>query len=83
MIKCSLFELLKYLNPSYQYVSQLFTHTMGFSIQGYINKQRVKDSKKSLLRTDLPLSKTSRMLNYYDSSNFIKHCKKFVDTTPK
>lgn len=77
------FRIAEYLDLSYQYVSRLFTHTMGLSIQGYIDKQRVEESKKLLLHTDLPLSKISRMLNYYDSSNFIKHFKKFVGTTPK
>ncbi|AMV69451.1 Transcriptional regulator, AraC family [Pediococcus damnosus] len=72
-----------YLNLSYQYVSRLFTHTMGLSIQSYIDKQRVDESKKLLLHTDLPLSEIARMLNYYDSSNYIKHFKKFSETTPK
>ncbi|GEL15103.1 helix-turn-helix transcriptional regulator [Pediococcus cellicola] len=76
-------RIAEYLNLSYQYVSRLFTHTMGMSIQSYIDKQRVDESKKLLLHTDLPLSEIARMLNYYDSSNYIKHFKKFSDTTPK
>lgn len=76
-------RIAEYLNLSYQYVSRLFTHTMGLSIQSYIDKQRVDESKKLLLHTDLPLNEISRMLNYYDSSNYIKHFKKFSDTTPK
>lgn len=76
-------KIAEYLHLSYQYVSRLFTHTMGLSIQSYIDKQRVDESKKLLLHTDLPLNEIASMLNYYDSSNYIKHFKKFSETTPK
>ncbi|MGG5737844.1 MULTISPECIES: helix-turn-helix transcriptional regulator [Bacillus cereus group] len=69
------------LNPNY--LSSMFKAITGFSVLGFINKEKINETKKLLITTDLSLTDILNLLRFYDQSHFTKTFKKYTGITPK
>jgi len=61
---------------------QLFRKETNIPIREYIQRERIKEAKKLITYTDLPLSEISSRLCFTDQSYFTKLFKKQVGVTP-
>ena len=64
------------------YLLQLFRKETNIPIREYIQRERIKEAKKLITYTDLPLSEISSRLCFTDQSYFTKLFKKQVGVTP-
>ncbi|MBC8541999.1 PocR ligand-binding domain-containing protein [Bianquea renquensis] len=69
-----------YLSPSY--FSKIFKEEMGASFNNYLNKVRVDNAKRLLLKDGVNLVDISNMVGYEDQSYFSKVFKKLSGVTP-
>ncbi|PGB05242.1 helix-turn-helix domain-containing protein, partial [Bacillus toyonensis] len=69
------------LNPSY--LSSLFKKEVGISLNEYIQRAKVDESKKLMTYTRHSISEISTVLNFHDQSHFTKVFKKHTGISPK
>ncbi|PFN19719.1 helix-turn-helix domain-containing protein [Bacillus cereus] len=69
------------LNPSY--LSSLFKKEVGISLNEYIQRAKVDESKKLMTFTKHSISEISTLLNFHDQSHFTKIFKKHTGISPK
>ncbi|MFJ7762758.1 helix-turn-helix domain-containing protein [Bacillus toyonensis] len=69
------------LNPSY--LSSLFKKEVGISLNEYIQRAKVDESKKLMTYTRHSISEISTLLNFHDQSHFTKVFKKHTGISPK
>lgn len=69
------------INPSY--LSNKFKAETGETLIGFIQRQKIEESKHLILYSDLSISEIFAVLNFYDQSYFIKVFKKITGLTPK
>lgn len=65
-----------------RYISSKFSEELGISLTKYFRILRINKAKDLLYNTDLKISAISRLLNYEDVSQFIKHFKKSTGMSP-
>ena len=70
-------------NYSKSHLSKLFKQETGMTINGYIMKQKIEESKRLLAFNQYDLTTISSLLHFTDVSYFIKIFKKYEDQTPK
>ncbi|WP_400246120.1 AraC family transcriptional regulator [Niallia sp. JL1B1071] len=70
-----------HLHPSY--LSRLFKKQVGLTISDYILREKVKEAKTWLDKSDLSITEIANQLNFHDQSHFIKAYKRIEGITPK
>ncbi len=68
---------------SRNYFSALFTELNGLSPWDYITIKRISKSKSLLMSGDLPVSEIASLSGYSNLSNFNRHFKRLVGTSPR
>lgn len=71
---------LVHMNPDY--LSFLFHQRMNCSLVEYINTERIRESKRLLLTTDLSIAEIAIQTGFQNISYFSKQFKRFVGQTP-
>ncbi|MFK4310495.1 YSIRK-targeted surface antigen transcriptional regulator [Bacillus sp. RC240] len=69
------------LNPSY--LSSLFKKEVGISLDEYIQRAKIDESKSLMTYTKHSISEISTLLNFHDQSHFTKVFKKHTGISPK
>ena len=69
------------INPSY--LSTLFKGEMGATLTDYVNKERIKLSKKLLKTTNLQIQTIAAQCGFLDLHYFYRVFKKYTGTSPK
>lgn len=80
--KITLQEVSDSIHISSSYLSRLFKSEMGRSFSDYLGEQRIEESKKRLLETDLPLGDIAYGCGFEDQSYFTKVFKKKTGIAP-
>lgn len=70
-----------HLHPNY--LSRLFKKQVGLTISEYILREKVKEAKTWLEKSDLSITEIANQLNFHDQSHFIKVYKRIEGITPK
>jgi YSIRK-targeted surface antigen transcriptional regulator len=70
-----------HLHPNY--LSRLFKKQVGLTISEYILREKVKEAKTWLEKSDLSITEIANQLNFHDQSHFIKVYKQIEGITPK
>ncbi|MBR5471218.1 MAG: AraC family transcriptional regulator [Oscillibacter sp.] len=65
-----------------RYISSKFSEEIGISLTKYFRILRINKAKDLLYNTDLKITVISKLLNYEDVSQFIKHFKKSTGMSP-
>ncbi|HCM89144.1 MULTISPECIES: helix-turn-helix domain-containing protein [Vagococcus] len=81
--KLSVPMIADYANYSVPHLSALFKQEVGLSLNQYVMKQKIEESKRLLAFNQYDMSTISSLLNFTDVSYFIKVFKKYVGLTPK
>ncbi|WP_418510576.1 helix-turn-helix domain-containing protein [Corallibacter sp.] len=84
--KLTLNELAKSVNTNPKYLSQAINHSLELSFVDFINKYRVEESKKQLLKADnsiLTLEAIGLKSGFNSKSSFFRAFKKHTNLTPK
>lgn len=76
-------QLAKFVNLNQNYLSELFTKSVGKTISEYILEERVNEAKRLLESSSYSLLDISTWLNFHDQSHFTRTFKKFTGITPK
>lgn len=72
----------KQLNRNYNYLSNIFSETMGSTIEQYVIIQKIERVKELLLFDELSLTQISYKLNYCNVAHLSTQFKKFTGCTP-
>lgn len=72
-----------YTNYSIPHLSKMFKKETGLTINQYVTKQRIEESKRLLEANHYDLTTISSLLHFTDVSYFIKVFKKHEQMTPK
>lgn len=72
-----------HINYSVPHLSKLFKKEVGLSINQYVMKQKIEESKRLLEFTQYDLNTISSLLHFNDVSYFIKIFKRYENMTPK
>ncbi|EOI06708.1 hypothetical protein UAY_00050 [Enterococcus moraviensis ATCC BAA-383] len=72
-----------YANYSVPHLSKLFKKEVGLSLNQYVMKQKIEESKRLLEFKQYDLNTISSLLHFNDASYFIKVFKKYEHMTPK
>ncbi|AEM79469.1 PocR ligand-binding domain-containing protein [Thermoanaerobacter wiegelii] len=75
-------EVARYVYLSPNYFSKLFKEEVGMSYTDYLNKLRVEESKKYLMRLDLNILDVALMVGFQDQSYFTRVFKKYEGISP-
>ena len=78
----SLDEISEHLGVAPNYLSNLFSRSLGVKLFDYINDYRIKQSLKLLAETDRTVNDISLLSGFGTARNFIRVFKKHMDTTP-
>ncbi|MGM0922956.1 MAG: helix-turn-helix transcriptional regulator [Bacillota bacterium] len=78
----SIQDLAKKVNLNQVYLSQLFKKETGNPIGKYIQTEKLKESQKLLIQTDLSVADICMMLQFNDQSYFTSIFKKYTGQTP-
>ena len=70
------------LNINAAYLGQLFKSETGQLFSAFLNKTRIENAKKMLLKTDMTLSEISQQCGYTNISYFYNIFKKYTGQTP-
>ena len=65
------------------YMGRCFSEEMGLSITKYLQLLRLDKAKELLLTTNYDVNRISKLLNYNDTTHFIRVFKKHFQTTPE
>lgn len=71
------------MNYSVPHLSLLFKEEVGMTLNHYVMKQKIEESKRLLAFNQYDMSTISSLLNFTDVSYFIKVFKKFEGMTPR
>jgi AraC-like DNA-binding protein len=69
-----------YVNKSY--MSRIFKSTTGFTVNEYINIQRIRQAQLLIENPGLSISEVARMVGYENISYFIRVFKRYVESSP-
>lgn len=75
-------DLAEQVNLNEQYFCRLFKKAVGCSPVSYINEYRVKQAKRLLEKTDLPVTDICLECGYNNLGNFLREFRKHTGTTP-
>ncbi|MDE5938202.1 MAG: AraC family transcriptional regulator [Lachnospiraceae bacterium] len=75
-------DLAKQVNLNEQYFCRLFKKAIGCSPVSYINDYRVKQAKRLLEKTDLPVTDICLECGYHNLGNFLREFRRHTGTTP-
>lgn len=75
-------DLAGQVNLNEQYFCRLFKKAIGHSPIEYINEYRIKQSKRLLEETDLPVTEICLECGYNNLGNFLREFRKYTGTTP-
>ena len=75
-------DLAGQVNLNEQYFCRLFKKAIGRSPVEYINEYRVKQAKRLLEKTDLPVTEVCLECGYNNLGNFLREFRKYTGTTP-
>ncbi len=75
-------DLAKYVGLSRNYVSHVFNHTYGKTINQYLNELRIEQAKKMLVQEELSLQTISSKVGYNNYTYFTKIFRQMVGMTP-
>lgn len=78
----SLSEMAKKYGYSSDYLSRLFSATIGISFSEYVANARINKAKFLLSSSDMTVEEVSDALGYYDSCYFIRQFKKITGISP-
>lgn len=78
----SLDDLAKKMNVSKSYLEHVFKEETGKTIHRFGEETRVKEAKKLLLETDLPIGEVAHFVGYDDPNYFVKIFKRYEKETP-
>ena len=79
-ITCS--EIAARSGVSLNYLNRLFCEQYAMTLNAYINHLRIREAKKLIERTDIPLSELYRQIGYQTPQNFSKQFVRLVGCTP-
>lgn len=79
----SLIELASAIYISPTYFASLFKQTTGISPHQYVIRQRVKQAKTMLLKTDLAIADIALQVGFSSQSHLTQQFKRFTGMTPK
>ena len=66
-----------------QYLSSLFSRTVGISIQEFLQRLRIEEACKLLAQTQLPTAEIAAAVGYQDTRHFSKLFRRFQGISPK
>ena len=72
----------KKLNLNFKYLSTLFSHTTGITIEHYIITNKIERAKELMVYEDLSLDEVAHRLNYSSSSYLSQQFKKITGYSP-
>lgn len=75
-------DLAGQVNLNEQYFCRLFKKAIGLSPMEYINEYRIKQTKRLLEETDLPVTEVCLECGYNNLGNFLREFRKRTGTTP-
>ena len=75
-------DLARQVNLNEQYFCRLFKKAIGRSPMEYINEYRIKQTKRLLEETDLPVTEICLECGYSNLGNFLREFRKYTGTTP-
>lgn len=75
-------DLANQVNLNEQYFCRLFKKAIGLSPMDYINEYRIKQTKRLLEETDLPVTEICLGCGYNNLGNFLREFHKRTGTTP-
>ena len=71
------------INISPNYFASLFKHATGISPHQYVIRQRVKQAKTMLAKTDLAIADIAFQVGFSSQSHLTQQFKRFTGMTPK
>jgi len=81
-VDLSLDEIAQVLGVAPNYLSNLFSRSVGVKLFDYINDYRIKKSVEMLLESDKTINEISLLNGFGTSRNYIRVFKKYMNTTP-
>ena len=75
-------DLANQVHMNEQYFCRFFKKSIGRSPMEYINEYRIKQAKRLLEETDLPVMEVCLECGYNNLGNFLRTFRKYTDTTP-
>lgn len=75
-------DLAGQVNLNEQYFCRLFKKAIGCSPIEYLNEYRIKQAKRLLEETDLPVMEVCLECGYNNLGNFLREFRKYTKTTP-
>lgn len=78
----SLVDVAEYLHVNKSYLSTMFKNETGVNISVYINNEKVKEAKKMLLETEMPVTEIAERLGYSTPKYFVEKFAKSTGITP-
>ena len=66
-----------------QYLSSLFSHDVGISIQEYLQRLRIDEACKLLTNTSLPTAEIAEAVGYRDTRHFSKLFRRYQGSSPR
>jgi AraC family transcriptional regulator len=79
----SLEQIAAVINISPTYFASLFKHATGISPHQYVIRQRVKQARSLLLKTDLAIADIALQVGFSSQSHLTQQFKRFTGMTPK
>jgi len=79
----TLSHLSDFFNYSQRQMQRILIAATGMGFSANVKKLRMEHAREYLINTDLPVSKISEELGFYDSSSFRQAFKKYYDMTPQ
>ena len=70
------------MNLNEQYFCRLFKKAIGSSPIEYINEYRIKQAKRLLEESDLPVTEVCMECGYNNLGNFLREFRKYSGMTP-
>lgn len=75
-------DLAGQVNLNEQYFCRLFKKAIGCSPIEYLNEYRIKQAKRLLEETNLPVMEVCLECGYNNLGNFLREFRKYTETTP-
>lgn len=75
-------DLAEQVNLNEQYFCRLFKKVIGHSPIEYINEYRIRQTRRLLEETDLPVTEICLECGYNNLGNFLREFRKYTGTTP-